>query len=172
MKNLSVKEIVTGALGIALVFLATYLIKVPNGIQGYFNLGDGFILLFASILNPFLAFLVGGVGSALADAAGGYAIYFIPTLFIKGIEAIVVSYLISKLGQKSRYIIYLIGGAIMVCGYFVADAFINESWALSATGIPSNVIQALAGYVIALVCLPIISKQVLPEKRKQEVHCK
>lgn len=172
MKNLSVKEIVTGALGIALVFLATYLIKVPNGIQGYFNMGDGFILLFASILNPFLAFLVGGVGSALADVAGGYAIYFIPTLLIKGAEAIIVSYLIHKLGQKSRYVVYLLGGIIMVSGYFVADAFINESWALSATGIPSNIIQALAGYVVALACLPIISKQILPNKTGQEAPCK
>ncbi|MCB6567203.1 ECF transporter S component, partial [Desulfovibrio desulfuricans] len=60
MKAMDVKDIVTAALGIALVFLATWLFKVPNGIQGYFNLGDGFLLLFASVLNPFLAFMVGG----------------------------------------------------------------------------------------------------------------
>ena len=66
MKTMKVNDIVTAALGIALVFLATWLLKVPNGIQGYFNLGDGFLLLFASVLNPFLAFMVGGVGSALA----------------------------------------------------------------------------------------------------------
>ncbi len=58
MDNKKVKELVLAALGIALVFLATYLIKVPNGIQGYFNLGDGFILLFSSLLNPFYAFLI------------------------------------------------------------------------------------------------------------------
>lgn len=158
MKNLSVKEIVISALGIALVFLATYLIKVPNGIQGYFNMGDGFILLFASILNPFLAFLVGGLGSALADVAGGYAIYFIPTLLIKGLEAILVSVILMKFGKKSRFIAYLIGCIIMVSGYFIVDAFINESWQLSLTGVPANLVQAAAGYVIALVCLPIIMK--------------
>ena len=75
MKTMKVNDIVTAALGIALVFLATWLLKVPNGIQGYFNLGDGFILLFASVLNPFLAFMVGGVGSALADLSGGYGMY-------------------------------------------------------------------------------------------------
>lgn len=158
MKNLSVKEIVISALGIALVFLATYLIKVPNGIQGYFNMGDGFILLFASILNPFLAFLVGGLGSALADVAGGYAIYFIPTLLIKGLEAILVSVILMKFGKKSRFIAYLIGCIIMVSGYFIVDAFINESWQLSLTGVPANLVQAAAGYVIVLVCLPIIMK--------------
>ena len=84
MKAMDVKDIVTAALGIALVFLATWLFKVPNGIQGYFNLGDGFLLLFASVLNPFLAFMVGGVGSALADLSGGYGMYAIFTLLIKG----------------------------------------------------------------------------------------
>lgn len=160
MKNLSVKEIVISALGIALVFLATYLIKVPNGIQGYFNLGDGFILLFASILNPFLAFLVGGVGSALADIAGGYAIYFIPTLFIKGIEALIVSFLLVKLRKKNKYIAYFLGSLWMISGYFLADAFINESWQLSLTGIPGNIIQAVAGIVIALLSLPILLKNI------------
>ena len=33
MDNKKVKELVLAALGIALVFLATYLIKVPNGIS-------------------------------------------------------------------------------------------------------------------------------------------
>ena len=50
MKTMKVNDIVTAALGIALVFLATWLLKVPNGIQGYFNLGDGFLLLFASVM--------------------------------------------------------------------------------------------------------------------------
>ena len=84
MKTMKVNDIVTAALGIALVFLATWLLKVPNGIQGYFNLGDGFLLLFASVLNPFLAFMVGGVGSALADITGGYGMYALFTLLIGG----------------------------------------------------------------------------------------
>ena len=46
----------------------------------------GFILLFASIVDPLGGFLIGGLGSALADVAGGYAYYFFPTLIIKGLE--------------------------------------------------------------------------------------
>ena len=100
MKTMKVNDIVTAALGIALVFLATWLLKVPNGIQGYFNLGDGFILLFASVLNPFLAFMVGGVGSALADITGGYGMYALFTLLIKGMEAVLVSWLVCR-GRSS-----------------------------------------------------------------------
>lgn len=102
-KTLTTKDIVLTGLGIAVVFVATMFIKIPNALDGYFNLGDGFVLIFASILNPFLAFLVGGLGSALADVAGGYAYYFIPTLLIKGLEAIVVSVLMKKYGKKYKY---------------------------------------------------------------------
>ena len=55
-KGLTTKKMVLTGLGIAIVFIATLFIKIPNTLDGYFNLGDGFILLFASILNPFLAF--------------------------------------------------------------------------------------------------------------------
>lgn len=74
-KTITIQDMVLTALGMALVFVATMYIKVPNALDGYFNLGDGFILLFASFLSPGLSFLAGGLGSALADVAGGYAYY-------------------------------------------------------------------------------------------------
>ena len=49
MKNKQTYEIVLTGLGMALVFVATMFIKVPNALDGYFNLGDGFILLFAVV---------------------------------------------------------------------------------------------------------------------------
>ena len=151
MKTLRVQDIVISALGMALVFLATYLLKIPNGIQGYVNMGDGFILLFASILNPFLSFLVGGVGSALADVVGGYGIYMIPTMLIKGCEAVLVSYLVSKGKTSYRYLGYILGSIIMITGYFIVDAYVNQSWLLALSGIFGNVIQGGVGCVIAIV---------------------
>ena len=165
MKTYNVKEIVTASLGMALVFLATWLMKVPNGIQGYFNLGDGFLLLFASVLNPFLAFMAGGVGSALADIAGGYGMYAIPTLLIKGLEAVLVSWLVFKGHSSLRYIAYVLGGLLMVSGYFITDAYINQSWQLSLTGVPANFVQAAAGYAIALAAYPLIKKRLPSQTR-------
>lgn len=158
MHKTSVYDMTLTALGIALVFLATFLIKVPNGIQGYFNIGDGFLLLFAGFLHPFLAFLVGGLGSGLADIAGGYGIYFFFTLMIKGCEALVACLLIRK-QEKLRYVAYVLGGCLMVIGYFFADALINESWLLSLTGIPANIIQALVGCVIATLAYPLLKRR-------------
>lgn len=39
MKNKQTYEIVLTGLGMALVFVATMFIKVPNALDGYFNLG-------------------------------------------------------------------------------------------------------------------------------------
>lgn len=157
-KQITTKEMVLTGLGIAIVFIATLFIKIPNALDGYFNLGDGFILLFASILDPFLAFLVGGLGSALADVAGGYAYYFIPTLMIKGLEAIVVSFLMKKYGEKVQIPAYVIGAIIMVVGYFLAKWYLKGSMAIALTGIPENIFQSGVGVVIALICYPIICR--------------
>lgn len=154
-RKLTTKDIVLTGLSIAIVFIATLFIKVPNALDGYFNLGDGFILLFASILDPFLAFLVGGLGSALADVAGGYAYYFIPTLIIKGLEGIVVSYLIKKYGKKVQIPTYILGAVIIVVGYFLAKWYLKGSAAIALTGIPENIFQSGVGVVLAFICYPV-----------------
>lgn len=156
MKNLTTKNIVLTGLGMAIVFIATLFIKIPNALDGYFNLGDGFILLFASILDPFLAFLVGGLGSALADVVGGYAYYFIPTLVIKGLEAIVISCLMQRYGKEIQIPAYLLGVVIMVIGYFLAKWYLKGSMTIALIGIPENIFQSGIGIVVALLCYPII----------------
>ncbi len=155
-KNHSIKDMVLTALGISIVLIATLYIKIPNAIDGYFNLGDGFILIFASILDPFSSFIIGGIGSALADVAGGYAYYFIPTLLIKGLEGFAVSILIRKFGKKMQIPSYIIGAVIMVFGYFLAKWYLKGSIVIALCGIPENVFQSAVGIVIALICYPAI----------------
>ncbi|MFQ7536367.1 MAG: ECF transporter S component, partial [Clostridium sp.] len=130
---------------------------------------DGFLLLFASVLNPFLAFMVGGVGSALADITGGYGMYALFTLLIKGMEAVLVSWLVCRGRSSFRYVAYILGGLLMVGGYFLADAYINQSWQLSLTGIPGNLVQAAAGYAIALAAYPLLQKRM---HRHPDMHHK
>lgn len=162
MVHRDVQNIVIGALGISMVFLATFLIKIPNGIQGYFNLGDGFIFIFASMVSPLTAFLIGGVGSALADAAGGYGMYVIFTLIIKGCEGLFLAYMLKRVSSLPLKICFLgIASLIMVGGYFLADAYINQSWQLSLTGVPANILQAVIGIIIAVSTMPMQKKLTL-----------
>lgn len=166
----SVNEIVITALGMALVFVATLFIKIPNPIDGYFNLGDGFIMLFASILNPFCAFLVGGLGSALADVAGGYAYYFIWTLLIKGIEAFLIAQLFHRFGPKYKAGYYALGSVVMVAGYFFAKWFLKGSAVIALSGIPENIVQSVVGIVIAFVAYPIVRRALERTKHLSSVQ--
>lgn len=164
-QNVTIKEMVLTALGMALVFVATMYIKIPNALDGYFNLGDGFILLFASFLSPALSFFAGGLGSALADLAGGYAYYFLPTLLIKGLEAVAVSWLIRKYGEKFRYGAYAVGAVIMVTGYFLAKWYLKGSVMVALAGIPENIFQSLAGIAIAAAAYPVIRRSFAKSRR-------
>lgn len=155
--NQQIKNMTLTGLGMAVVFVATMFIKIPNALDGYFNLGDGCILLFSSLLSPFSAFLVGGVGSAMADLAGGYAHYFIPTLIVKGIEALFVSSLIKKYPSR-RLVIYILAAIWMVFGYFMVKWYLKGSIEIALLGIIENVFQSGIGVVIAMLLYPLISK--------------
>lgn len=163
-KRIDTKDIVVAGLGIAIVFVATMFIKIPNAYGGYLNLGDGFILMFSSLLNPFLSFVVGGVGSSLADITGGYGSFALPTLMIKGLEGVVVSLMMRKYyvnNQKSRkmqLISYLLGSVIMIGGYFIAEWFMTGSQYAAAAEILGNLLQAAFGLGIAFIVYPIIEK--------------
>ncbi len=157
MKSNYTKELVFAALGIALVFISTMFLKLPNSIGGYLNLGDGFILLFSGFLGGFASFMVGGVGSAFADIAGGYGSYAIATLLIKGIEGLLVSLLIHK-STHLRLPAYLLGSLLMVAGYYVTDSLLNDSWIVGLAGIVGNLIQAGVGILIALAATPLLRR--------------
>lgn len=163
--NKQLKEFTLTGLAVALVFVTTMYIKVPNNLGGYFNLGESMIMLFCAVLNPFHAFLVGGVGSALADVMGGYAQYALPTLIIKGIEGVVVSMLFIKFGSKIKWIAYLLAILIMVSGYFLVEWVMYGSAIVSLTAVPANIIQGFAGAIIALVLLKRV--QVLTENYRK-----
>ena len=81
-----------GGMMASLVFVATYFFKLPVSItQGYIHLGDGFILLGASLLG-WASIPAAAIGSALADLLGGYTLYILPTFVIKGLVAAMAVY--------------------------------------------------------------------------------
>ena len=151
--NSNLKQMTLVGLGIAAVFCGTYFFIIPNQLGGYMNLGDGFILGFASIVHPLGGFLIGGVGSAVADVVSGFGLYAPFTLVIKGLEG----YVVSKYSHKmNRYVCYVIGCLIMIGGYFLVDWFLQGSFAIAITGLPTNLMQALCGLTIAVLLQRII----------------
>ncbi len=137
----------------ALVFVATLFLSVPVG-YGYIHLGDTFVYFCGALLGPFGA-LPAALGSMLADLSAGYVIYALPTLIIKGLDALVVALLITLLKRRRTEgklnLLDLImatapGGIVMVVGYFLTELFLYGYGGAAAAVVP-NIVQAVGGIV-------------------------
>ena len=112
---------------IALTTLGTLLIRIPIPItNGYFNIGDVFVILAALWLGPRAGFLVGAIGPTIADAIG-FPQFILATFIIKGLEGLVVGLIgggMKNYTFKRRALAATVGGLIIVIGYFVFEAYI------------------------------------------------
>ena len=88
-KSVNTKDITKIAIMAALVFVATYLIKIPS-LNGYTHIGDSMVILSAFILGKKEGALAAGLGAALCDLLSGYMQYIIPTFFIKSMMVIII----------------------------------------------------------------------------------
>ena len=79
----------------ALVAVGTLIIRIPNPMGGYFNVGDVMIFVTALTFNPLVSGIAGGLGSSLADLIG-FPLFVIPTLIIKGFEGLLASLISNK----------------------------------------------------------------------------
>ncbi len=158
--NQKTKKVVLGGLMTAVVFIATYIIKVPAPISGYVNLGDGFIILSGFLLGPF-AGIVAALGSALSDfISGPYAVYAPATFIIKGLMGLLAGLVFYNFKKKlfvMTIIVAIFCEAIMVFGYFAFDCFWYGVAGASANVI-FNFIQAVAAVIVALILVPVMKK--------------
>lgn len=155
MKNVSVKKLILAALFSALTFVSTMIIQIPTPTNGYVNLGDCMVLISGFILGPIWGGFAAGLGSALADLVA-YPVYAPATFVIKFFVALVASLFFKLFKNNTLGVVVsgIIGEIIMVLGYFVYEAFvIGFGWATAATGIPSNIFQAIAGVCSATLLI-------------------
>ena len=153
-KKINVKQLTLCGVLAALVFVLTYLPKVPVPVTGgYVHLGDGAIFLAVLLLGP-LGIPAAAIGSGLADLIGGYMLYVIPTVIIKGLVALVGWKLYKKGSWVSAVVAFVLAEAVMVLGYFVFECFTSGAPAAAAAILP-NVMQGVAGVVLGLVCVAV-----------------
>lgn len=167
-RDTDVKSITRTAIMAALVFLATYVIKIPAP-DGYTHLGDCFIFVAVLILGSKRGALAGGLGAALADLMGGYAQWILPTFFIKGIMALIMGFITYRLFPKLRFgwlIGAFVGGVAQVVLYTVVKLpMYGIAYAL--TRIPGLVFQSIFGIIIAAVIVAFLKKSNLINKLRE-----
>ncbi len=151
MNKFSVKKLTMAGVMAALVFVMTYVPKVPVPVTGgYVHLGDGAIFLSVLLLGP-LGIPAAAIGSGLSDLLGGYMVYVLPTMLIKGLVAL-IAWKIWKEGSWLRAVIaFVLAEAVMVAGYFAFEAVMYGAAAAWAAVGP-NCIQGIAGVALGLTC--------------------
>ena len=156
MASLNTRQIAVIAVMSALTMVAT-MISInfaPTG--GYFNLGDVIVVTTALLFGPLIGGVAGGLGSALADMYLGYGVFAPFTLVVKGTEGFVVGYIAGGkegVSRNRKIIAWLIGGIIIIAGYWISEVFFLGMTAETATAeaLTINILQA----IISVLGIPI-----------------
>lgn len=153
-------KITSIAVTAALVFVITWLIRLPVPVSAgaYLNFGDVVIYIAAFILGGPMGAIAAGVGSLLADLAGGAAVYALPTLIIKGAMAFLVGAIMAKRRKFGFFVLScILAGAIMVAGYFVFE-YLMFGFAYAASALPFNLVQWGGSVAAALALFPVAKR--------------
>lgn len=157
--NWSAKELCLAAVMTAIVFLATFLPRIPIPL-GYAHLGDAAIFLMVLLLPKRPALLAACIGSALSDLLGGFPLWILPTLLIKFVMGYIVSKFTSRTAKGSRTLVAcLLASVWMAFGYTVFGALLYDSISAALASAPGLMIEGLVNTAVACLLLPLLNRQ-------------
>ena len=159
MVNNKTREMVTTALMAALIFVATFLIKIPNpATGGYSHMGDCMIFLAVVFLGRKNGSMAAGIGGALSDFLAGAPIWILPTFIIKYIMAFIMATIIKKQpeSKKLQLIGATVGGIFQIIGYTLAKILLIGV-APALMSVPNVSIQTAVGIVLFIALYTALS---------------
>ncbi len=139
------------------VFMALNIVMSSFGVPvpgGHLYMNDIIICTAAIIMDPFAAFMVGGVGAFIGD------LLFYPTpMFVSlathGLQAVVISlisrHMLKKHPKLAAGIGVTVGAVIMVVGYSLGRAFIYSTPEYAIMKLPYQILQAAVGAVVGML---------------------
>ena len=149
MNRRRLRRMVSGGLLAAVVALMTAAVKLPvPATGGYMHPGDGAIFLAAYLIGPWAA-VPAALGSALADILGGYAVYALPTAFIKGAMGWIAGRMISGKKMIRNALVFILCELLMAAGYFAFEWMMYGAGAAAGAAVP-NLIQGAAGAALGV----------------------
>ena len=162
VKDIS-KMLAFTALFAALCCVGTLFIAVPLP-NGYFNVGDVFVLLAGWCMGPLFGAAAAGLGSCLADILNGFALYAPATFLIKALDA-AAAYLLwraMRLAVKkdgfdvfARGVAAVGGELLMVLGYFAFECLLYGA-AGAAASLAGNAVQGGACIVLGVALVAVL----------------
>ena len=143
------------------VALSSFGVPVPGG---HLYLNDIVICTAAILLDPFGAFVVGGVGAFLGDLFFYPAPMFV-SLVTHGLQAVAISLIAHRLFRSKpiwgAIMGVLVGAIIMIVGYTLGRAYVYSTPEYAVLKLPFQILQAAVGAIAGvLICYPLgIRKQ-------------
>lgn len=153
MEKMPIKKLTVTAvlLGMNIIMSSSILsVPVPGG---HMYLNDVIIVMASLILDPFCAFIVGGVGAFLGD------MIFYPTpmfvsLVTHGLQAVLISLFVRHVLKSkplpSAIVASVLGLVLTVTGYTLGRAYIYSTPAYAVMKFPFQILQTAVGSAIAL----------------------
>lgn len=164
--NSKTQDLVISSLLVALVFISTRFInfKLPISINGgLIHLGNTMLFIAAIIFGKNKGAVAGAFGMGIFDILSGWAAWAPFTFVIRGIMGYIVGAFAFMGGKNGSSFLQnllgvFIGGLWMIAGYYAAEAILYRNILVPVTSIPGNVIQIVAGAVIALPLSTFLKK--------------
>ena len=152
--RISARDICVAGVMAAFVFIATLVPQIPIPL-GYAHLGDGAIFLAVFFAGRRAGIFAGAFGSALADLAGGFPVWILPTLIIKAVMA-EMFFRVAVEGQtspsllKPRAIFGMTAACLfMTAGYALSGAVLYDSLALGLSSVPGLLVKSAVNIAAA-----------------------
>ena len=157
------KEIVFLGTLIALVTVSTYIrIHIPIGTGGLIHIGTLTMFIISLRFGAKYGAISSGVGMALFDILSEWVSWAPGTLVVRLLAGYIIGKVaLSPKGQgedfKRNIVALILGGLVIVIGYFIFEALVIGTGFGALASIPGNIAQILIG-LFALFILPSIPK--------------
>ena len=165
MNNTSNKtrELVKTALMAAIIFVATYAIRIPNpATGGYSHLGDCMIFLGVILLGRKNGSIAAGIGGALSDFLAGAPLWILPTLIIKFIMGYIMGSIIhlNPTSKKLQMIGSISGGLFQIIAYTIVK-IVLIGFEPAILSIPNIFLQTGFGITIFMLMSVALTKTLI-----------
>lgn len=136
----------------ALIFAGTYCFKIPV-LFGYTHLGDCLLVLGVALLGTKRGAAAAAIGAGLSDLLGGYMMWVVPTMVIKGLWGLVMGLIVYGICKGRGFALPLgaaLGGVVQIVLYtLVKVPLYGAAYAISE--IPVLTGQTVVGIVIGIL---------------------
>jgi energy-coupling factor transport system substrate-specific component len=148
---------------LAFVFVMTRVPQVPIGPWGYVHLGDAAIYLASFLFGPVVGTFAAAVGTTASDLSAGYTAWAPGTFVIHGLQGLVAALIAWRRGLPRMVVAVIAGGAIVVVGYFLFQAFVlGAGLGASIGSLLPNTIQVVVGGVIGIAATLLVRRAYPP----------